>query len=388
MKLRGKFYGADGLYSYPVLILLVFGLLSMASAQTAVTTSHDNNARTGANTNEFLLTPGNIDKNNFGRLFTYPLDYQALAQPLYVPNVTIPGKGVHNVVYVATMADSVYAYDAESNAGANADPLWQVNFTDPANGVTTASGAFLPCSSGGESKGPGFTQEGIVATPTIDPDTNTMYVVAKILDNGTVRHQLRAIDLGTGQDRPGSPVTISATVTSNAGAVVNFNSLHQLNRPGLLLVNGIVYLAFGSNYCNDGNYSWVLGYDASTLQQTGVFNANPDHGLTSIWQAGGGLAADDDGFIYPVTSEGNFDVANGGQGYTHAVLKLSSDLQLVDWFIPGAVAYLNAHDLDLSGGAPLIRSFRNWWASFPTSRCEGRRCIGMDVCISAPKRTR
>jgi hypothetical protein len=174
------------------------------------------------------------------------------------------------------------------------------------------------------------------------------------LDNGTVRHQLHALDLGTGQDKPGSPVTIAATFTSNAGRVVNFNSLHQKNRPGLLLMNGVVYLAFGSNYCNDSNQSWVLGYNAANLQQTGVFDTNPDHGLTSIWQAGGGLAADDAGFIYPLTSEGNFDVDTGGQGYTHAVLKLSSDLQLADFFIPGSVAFLNDHDLDLSGGSPVI----------------------------------
>jgi hypothetical protein len=333
--------------------LLVLGLTSFASAQDAFPTSHGNNARTGANTNEVLLTPGNIDKNNFGRLFSYPLDYQSLAQPLYVPNVNIPGKGTHNVVYVATMADTVYAFDAESNAGANASPLWRVNFTDPANGITTASGPFLPCATT-EDRGPGFTQEGIVATPVIDTNSNTMYVVAKILDNGTVRHQLHALDITTGQEKSGSPVTVSATVTSNAGRVVDFNSLHQKNRPGLLLLNGIVYLAFGSNYCNDGNHSWMLGYDATTLQQTGVFNTNPDHGLTSIWQAGGGLAADDEGYIYPLTSEGNYDVDVGGQGYTNSVLKLSRDVELVDFFIPGAVEYLNDHDLDLSGCSPVI----------------------------------
>ena len=342
-----------GLRAWASAGVMLLGLVGSSAAQIAYATSRGNNNRTGANTNEVLLSPSNIDKNNFGRLFSYPIDYQSLAQPLYVPNVNIPGKGVHNVVYVATMADSVYAFDAESNAGANADPLWRVNFTDPGNGITTASGPFLPCATD-DSHGPGFSQEGIVATPAIDSATNTMYVVAKILDNGTVRHQLHAIDLGTGQEREGSPVTISATTTSNAGHVVNFNSLHQKNRPGLLLANGRVYIAFGSNYCNDNNYSWVLGYDAASLQQTGVFNTNPDHGLTSIWQAGGGLAADDEGNIYPLTSEGNFDVDVGGQGYTHAVLKLSPDLVLLDWFIPGSVAFLNAHDLDLSGCSPVI----------------------------------
>ncbi len=334
--------------------LLVLSLLSLASAQITFPTSRGDNARTAANTNEVLLSPSNLDKNNFGRLFNYPLDYQALAQPLYVPNVNIPGKGIHNVVYVATMADSVYAFDAESNAGANAAPLWHVNFTDPGNGITTASGPFLPCATT-EDRGPGFTQEGIVATPAIDVNTNTMYLVAKILDNGTVRHQLHALDLATGQEKFGGPALISASSTSNAGNVTVFNSLHQKNRPGLLLMNGAVYIAFGSNFCNDGNASWVLGYDATTLQQTGVFNTNPDHGLTSIWQSGGGLAADDAGYIYPLTSEGNFDVDIGGQGYTHAVLKLSANpMELVDFFIPWSVAFLNDHDLDLSGGTPLV----------------------------------
>jgi hypothetical protein len=333
--------------------LVVLALVSFSAAQVPFVTSHGDNARTSANTTETLLTPSNVNKTNFGRLFNYPLDYQALAQPLYVPNVAIAGKGIHSVVYVATMADSVYAFDAENNTGDNAAPLWHVNFTDPANGITTASGAFLPCATT-EDRGPGFTQEGIVATPTIDTTTNTIYVVAKTLENGTVRHKLHALDLGSGQEKFGGPVTIDATVTSNAGSVVNFNSLHQKNRPGLLLMNGVVYVAFGSNYCNDNNYSWVIGYDAGTLQQTGVFNTNPDHGLTSIWQAGGGLAADDEGFIYPLTSEGNFDVNVGGQGYTHAVLKLSSDLNLTDFFIPWDVAYLNDHDLDLSGCSPLI----------------------------------
>jgi hypothetical protein len=333
---------------------LLLLLISSAGAQVTFSTSHGDNGRTASNTSETLLSPDNVNKDNFGRLFNYPLDYQALAQPLYIPNVDIVGKGTHNVVYVATMADSVYAFDAESNTGANAAPLWQVTFTNPSAGITTASGPFLPCTST-EDRGPGFTQEGIAGTPAIDTNTGTMYLVAKTLENGTVVHKLHALDLGSGQEKFGGPVTISATSTSNAGHVVTFNSLHQKNRPGLLLLNGVVYLAFGSNYCNDNNYSWVLGYDATTLQQTGVFNTNPDHGLTSIWQAGGGLAADNDGFIYPLSSEGNFDVDIGGQGYTHAVLKLwGSSLQLMDFFIPWSVAFLNSHDLDLSGCNPLV----------------------------------
>ncbi len=330
--------------------LLVLTLFSVASAQVPFPTSLGDNARTAANTNETLLSPDKINKNDFGRLFSVPTDYVVQAQPLYVPNVDIPDKGVHNVVYVVTMKDTVYALDAESNTDDNATPLWSVNFTDPLNGITTASGANLPCGNEG-----GFLEEGILATPAIDVATSTMYLVAKTLDNGTVVHRLHALDLATGQEKLGGPVVISATSTSNVGHVTVFNSLHQKNRPGLLLMNGGVYLAFGSNGCNDQNTGWVLAYDATTLQQTGVFNTNPDHGLTSIWQSGGGVAADNDGNLYPLTSEGNFDVDTGGQGYTEAVLKLSgSSLDLTDFFIPWDVAFINSHDLDLSGGSPVV----------------------------------
>lgn len=331
-------------------LLLCLALVSTSFAQAPFPTSLADNARTAANTNETLLSPSNVNKNDFGRLFSFPTDYVAQAQPLYVPNLDIPGKGVHNVVFVVTMKDTVYAFDAESNTGDNATPLWSVNFTDPGNGVTTASGANLPCGNEG-----GFLEEGILATPAIDVTTSTMYLVAKTLDSGTVVHRLHALDLATGQEKLGGPVVLAATSTSKAGHVTVFNSLHQKNRPGELLMNGVVYLGFGSNGCNDSNTGWVLAYDATTLQQTGIFNTNPDHGLTSIWQSGGGLAADDAGNLYPLTSEGNFDIDTGGEGYTEAVLRLSgSSLDLTDFFIPWDVAFINAHDMDLSGGSPVV----------------------------------
>ena len=349
MKFR-NLRAATGKSSFRVMAT-AFLVSSLSVAQVPVPTSLGNNARTSAYPNETILAPSNIDKNNFGKLFSVPTDYVAQAQPLYVPNVDIPGKGIHNVVYVATMKDSVYAFDAESNTGNNATPLWQVNFTDPANGITTATGVNLPCGGGWE----GFTEEGIVATPAIDVNTGTMYVVAKTDDNGTITHRLHALDLATGQEKFGGPVILSATSVSNAGKVTVFTSLHQKNRPGLLLMNGTVYLGFGSNGCNDSNTGWVLAYDAASLQQTGAFNTNPDHGLTSIWQAGGGLAADDSDNLYPLTSEGNFDIDIGGQGYTEAVLKLTGPtLQLTDFFVPWDVAFINSHDLDLSGGSPVV----------------------------------
>jgi hypothetical protein len=327
------------------IVLVVCGaFLSSSFAQQPVLTSRADISRSGANTNETLLTPTNVSKNSFGRLFSFPVDYVVMAQPLYMPNVNIPGQGTHNVVYVVTEMDSVYAIDADNGA-----QLWYASML---NGGTTASGTYLPCGNG-----PGFTQEGITSTPVIDPATNTMYLVAKTLLNTTVRHHLHALDITTGAEQQGSPVLITATSTSNKGHVTVFNSKHQKNRPGLLLLNGVLYLGFGSNYCNDGNSGWVLSYDATSLSQLAVFNTSPDYGLASIWQAGVGLAADTDGNIFVETAEagGNgFDVPNGGQTYCNSVLKLSPTLTVADYFTPWSVAYLNTHDFDLSSTGALV----------------------------------
>ena len=346
-----------------ITLLVCMTLVSVCSGQEAFVTGRSDNQRTAANVNETLLTLSNVNKNRFGRLFNYGIDYQALAQPLYVPNVPIPGLGTHNVVYVATMADSVYAFDADSKQGANAAPLWHVNFTDPASGITTASVGTktLPCAST-ETAGPGFTQEGIVSTPVIDIVTGTLYVVAKTLESGTVRHRLHALDLTTGHEKFGSPALITATSTSNKGHQTVFNSLHQKNRPGLLLLNGVLYIGFGSNYCNDSDTGWVLAYDGSSLQQVGSFNTSPDRGLVSIWQTGQGLAADAGGNIFVETAESGvngYDVPSGGQTFSNSVLKLAPNLTLADYFTPWSVAYLNAHDLDLSSTGALVLPDQN-----------------------------
>jgi Bacterial Ig-like domain (group 1) len=335
-------------------LLVVCGIfLSSSFAQLPFPTSRGDSARTGANTSETLLTPTNVSMNSFGRLFSVPVDYVVMAQPLYMPNVNIPGQGTHNVIYIVTQADSVYAIDADNGA-----QLWYASMLNV--GGTTASGIYLPCAPSG-----GFNQEGIVSTPVIDPNTNTMYLVAKTLLNTTVRHHLHALDITTGNEQPGSPVPITATSTSNKGHVTVFNSLHQKNRPGLLLVNGILYLGFGSNYCNDGSSGWVLSYDAASLAPLKVFNASPDYGLASIWQAGVGLTAvaDDAGNIniFVETSETGapYDVPNGGQTFSNSVLKLSSDLTVADYFTPWSVAYLNSHDLDLSSTGVVILPYQD-----------------------------
>jgi hypothetical protein len=339
-----------------IAILFCVAFAAVSQGQVQFLTGRSNNQRTGANLNETLLAPSNVNKNNFGVLFNYPIDYQALAQPLYVQNVNINGQGVlHNVVYVATMADSVYAFDADSNAGSNASPLWSVNFTDPANGVTLASGANLPCSGGNTT---GFTEEGIAGTPTIDSNTGTMYLVAKTVENGKVVHRLHALDITSGAEQYGGPIVISATSVSNQGQVTVFNSLHQLNRPGLLLLNGTIYIGFGSNACNDDSSGWVLAYDETSLQQTAVFNTSPDHGLTSIWQTGNGIAADENNNIFVETAEACnscYNIPQGGQTYSNSVLKLDPTyLTVGDYFTPWDVAFLNANDLDLSSTGVLI----------------------------------
>jgi hypothetical protein len=326
------------------LVVVCSAFLSSSFAQQPFLTSRADISRSGATTNESLLTPTNVSKNSFGRLFSFPVDYYVMAQPLYVPNVNLSNQGTHNVVYVVTEMDSVYAIDADNGA-----QLWYASMLD---GGTTASGTDLPCG-----HGPGFTQEGITSTPVIDPATNTLYLVAKTVLNGTVRHELHALDITTGNEQAGSPVLITATSTSNKGHVTVFNSKHQKNRPGLLLLNGVLYLGFGSNYCNDGNSGWVLSYDAASLSQLAVFNTSPDYGLTSIWQAGVGLAADTDGNLFVETAEagGNgFDVPNGGQTFCNSVLKLSPNLTVADYFTPWSVAYLNSHDLDLSSTGAVI----------------------------------
>ncbi len=340
-----------------ILAVVCLALLSFSFAQAPFLTSRGDNARDGANTNETLLAPANVNMSHFGRLFSSPVDYIVMAQPLYVPNVNIPGQGTHNVIYVATEMDSVYAIDAETGA-----QLWHASML---NGGTTASGIYLPCGTG-----PGFTQEGITGTPVIDPTptptapAGTMYLVAKTLLGTTVRHHLHALDITTGNEQPGSPVLITATSTSKKGHVTHFNSLHQKNRPGLLLLNGVLYLGFGSNYCNDSDTGWVLSYDAVSLSQLGVFNTSPDYGLTSIWQSGNGLAADEGGNIFASTAEtgrNGFDVPSGGQTYCMTALKLAPDLPVdpVDYFTPWNVAFLNSHDMDLSSSGPMVLPDQN-----------------------------
>jgi hypothetical protein len=321
-------------------------LCTVAFAQTTVPTWHYNNALTSANTAEIELTPANVNVASFGKVWTKPVDGFIVGQPLYVPGVSIPGLGVHNVVYVATMHDSVYAFDADN---ASTFPLWVTSILaySPA-GATT-----VPSSVKKNSGVTGWTEVGIVSTPVIDSVSGTLYVVAETYEANKVVHRLHALDITTGLEKLGGPATIVATYKLN-GITTKFADLYQLNRPGLLLANGHIYIAFGSNCCNGYSQGWVLSYNAATLQQEGTFTPEPGKTLASIWQKGAALSADSAGNVYAETSEGRYVP---GTNLSSSVVKLSqagTSLVLADWFTPYNQQYLTAHDLDLNDGVLIL----------------------------------
>ncbi len=316
----------------------------------SVTTYHNDLSRTGQNLSETQLSPASVSSGQFGSLFSYPVDGQIYTQPLYLPGVIVPGQGIHNVVFVATEHDSVYAFDADNHLPA---PLWQVSFLDSEQGVTTASAAELSCSSI-------VPEIGITGTPVIDPASGTLYVVAMTEEgpSGTYVHRLHALDVATGAERPGSPVVIQASVpgSGNGTTTVPFEPWLYKERAGLLLLNGVVYTAWGS-HCDSGNYhGWVIGYDAGTLQQTVVFTDTPNWDAGSFWQGGAAPAADSNGNIYIVSANGTFDANMGGSDLAESILKLSTgkNLAVADYFTPYDAGALSDKDLDLGSSGALL----------------------------------
>jgi len=323
-----------------------------AEAQVSVTTYHNDNSRTGQNLNETVLTPANVNVSQFGKLYSGSanLDSWAAAQPLYVPNVMI-GSTSHNMVYVATLNNSIFAFDADSGL-----EIWTASYgpptpfddlcTDSSYQVATTLGA------------------GIVGTPVIDPVAELLYFVTKT-GNGTptlpFALYLHAVDITTGLDdqNVGSPVLISPP------SGPTFMPQYQMNRPGLLLNNGVVYVGLGSTGCRGlngfpkiNNHGWVLGYSTlvSLTQQTPtVFVTSPATNNAGVWQAGGGLAADSSGNIYFETADGVFDANTGGSDYGLSVLKLDPNLNFLDYFTPyNEKTLLEPNDLDLSSVGPLV----------------------------------
>jgi hypothetical protein len=311
-----------------------------------VLTQHNDLTRDGANPNETILATSNVNESSFGKAFSLPVDGFIYAQPLYASGVAIPGQGTHNVLYIATAHDSVYAFDADSGT-----QYWQVSLGTPVPSWAIATENIQ-------------VEVGIISTPVIDPSSGTLYATAKTYENSVQIYRLHALDITTGAEKFGGPVEIAATVSGSASdgdnGIVTFAAKQQLQRPAVTLVNGIVYLAFGSHEDHPPYHGWVLGYDAKTLQQVQVFNDTPNSGQGAIWMGGQGLVADASNNVYlitanstPNTGAGTGDLATGDYGESFLKLVPSGNsLTVGDYFKPNDYDYMNSEDIDLgSGGA-------------------------------------
>jgi hypothetical protein len=338
-------------------LALLAGLLAgAASAQSNVVTYHYDLSRSGLNPNEITLTPSNVNSTQFGKLFSYPVDGYVFAQPLYIQNLTIPGKGTHNVVFVATEKDTVYAFDADSNTGANAVPLWQASMIDTAHGAP--SGA-LATTSGDVNCTDTRPFYGVTGTPTIDTVTGTMYLVAKSTENGNVVDRLHAIDISTGAEKTPGPTLISPTVSGTGDGSKNnlltLNSTTHQNRAGLLLLNGNVYVAFGSICDLSPWHGWLMAYDATTLTQKAVFNSSPNAGMGGIWMAGGAFAVDSNSNLFFASGNGTYD---GTTAFGDSVIRMAQpsngSFPILDWFTPYDQIDMSTGNIDQGSGGVLL----------------------------------
>ena len=317
-----------------------------------VLTYHNDDARDGLNAQETVLTPANVNSTQFGKINFLPVDGLVDAQPLYLGSQAIGGK-THNVLYVATEHDSVYAFDADSGA-----VLWQVSLLGAGESTSDDRG----CSQ--------VTPEiGVTATPVIDPSAGphgTLFVVAMSKNGGTYFQRLHALDLTTGVDLK-TAATVQAqypgTGDNSSGGFVVFDPAQYKERPGLLLLNGLVY-TFWSSHCDAGPYTgWIIAYNEASLARTRVFNIIPNGSEGSIWAAGAGPAADSSGNIYFMSANGTFDTTLDGQGFPNqgdfgnAFVKLATgggSLSVADFFtMSGTVAESNS-DEDLGSGGTLL----------------------------------
>jgi hypothetical protein len=329
-------------------------LQAMAAAGLAVVgTYHNDNARTGQNTVEAILTPDNVNPARFGKLYSFPVDGYVYAQPLFMPQVAIPGNGIHNVLIVATQHDSVYAFDADSPTP---EPLWRVNFLDPDAGVTTLGPNDVNASDI-------LPEIGITGTPVIDVAGNTIYVVAATKENGAFYHRLHALDITSGAEKFGGPRIIQASYPGRAqdgtDGVVAFSSHFQLQRAALLLSKGKVYVAFASNADSGLYHGWVVAYDAITMRQVGAWVSTPNGYQGGIWMSGCGISADAAGDLYLSIANGPFDAygQQPGVNFSDSIVKLRSakaGLTLVDYFTPFSQEKLAADDLDLGSSGVVV----------------------------------
>lgn len=298
-------------------------------AQVSVLTQHNDDARTGTNLKETVLTPANVRKDAFGMIFRHVLDGQLYTQPLVAADVEVGG-GKHELLIVTTVNNSVYAFDARDRTATT--PLWHVNFGVPATlhdynfGCLDINGAM-----------------GIIGAPAIDAARHTLYVVALTKSGGGFQQRLHALDLSTGADLPMSPTTIEAP---------GFDPLLQNQRPALFLGSGRVYIGYASHCDKLPYHGFLLAYDQRTLLQKAVLNTSPGGDGASIWQSGQAPSVDAQGNIYIITGNGSW---NGSTQFSESFVKLDPDLKVLDWFTPTNHVALDKADNDLdSSGASLV----------------------------------
>jgi Chitobiase/beta-hexosaminidase C-terminal domain len=344
--------------------LILFSATLAAQAAVNVTTWRYDATRAGQNTAETQLNTSNVNATTFGKLYSYSVDGYVYAQPLYISALNVSGI-THNVVYVATEHDSVFAFDADRS-----QQLWKASLLDAAHGAA-AGATSVP--SGDLGTNDIVPEVGITATPVIDTTTNTLYVVSKTKENGAYVHRLHALDLLTGNEKSSSPVVVQASVPGSGIGSVNgtiaFQPEWELNRTGLLLFNGHVYVAYAAHGDNGPYHGWIFSYDEATLQQTAVLNTSPNGKGNGIWHSGAALAADNVGGVPRVFfATGNF-LSTGSasatptqpytstQNYSNAVVRLdvtNGGLEVVDQWTPFDQQQLSSSDTDQTSGGILL----------------------------------
>jgi hypothetical protein len=326
-----------------------------------VYTYHNNQSRNGANTQEYALTTSNVNTTSFGKLASCPVDGAIYGQPLWVANLVVNG-AQHNVVFVATQHDSVYAFDADSSV---CTQLWHANLLDAAHGVTTSEEP-VPSNLVGLGTGDIQPEIGVTSTPVIDPSTGILYAVAKSIDIATLTNfvtRLHALGITTGNEKSGAPAVVTGTYpgTGDGGSTVTFVTKQENQRAGLALVNGTVYLAFSSHEDSTPWYGWMMAYkfnSGGTLVQTSITNVAPNTRKSGIWMGGGAPAVDSNNYLYALTGNGTFDVTNTSgptNDYGDSLIQLNTSLAITSYFTPTDQASDNSNDLDFgSGGAALL----------------------------------
>jgi len=335
-----------------------------------VLTYHYDNSRQGQNTNETLLTLANVNITNFGKLFTYPVDGYVYAQPLIVTNLNIPGKGVRDVLFVATMNDSVYAFDADNNGDTNGGLLWMTHVGVASVSPSTEYGTRYHTVGNLDI----VPEEGMAATPVIDLATGSIYVDAftrEVMTGISTNyfHRIHALSLTNGVEQSYSPVVVAGTVPGTGlngggtgspittGTTVTFSAIQHMERPALTLAGGVLYLAYGSHDDTDPYHGWVFGYNPANLAQVSIFNTTPNASEGSIWMSGDGLCVDANTNLYFETANGTFDANTNGYDYSQSFVKLSTtsnNLAAADYFTPYNQASLSGNDSDVGSGGPLL----------------------------------